>query len=375
MAESNLYRIRPKFDYILFIAVMILIVVGILMVYSSSYPIGIKEMGSGTYFFTRHLIFVFVGFIAMIISMRLPTSFFRRYSGLFWILTIILCLVPFAGEPYKNTYRWIRYGGFSLQPSDFLKVTSALFFPTILNNSKRTSFETFIVGTLYIGLNVGIVYLQRDLSTAVVIAAVLFTMFFTTVLKSSQSLLYILGAPAALFFVANRGFRSERLEAFRNPFAVKLNEAWQVIQSMYAVANGGLWGVGIGNSIQKYFYLYASYSDYAFAIVCEELGFVRAGLILLIYVYVSLRFIMHSTRMIDTFSSVFLIAVGTYIGLQSLLHMGVVANAVPSTGITLPFISYGGTSILSYMILVGIGFNILLHSPRKERVRTKWFIF
>lgn len=369
MAENNLYRIRPKFDYILFVSVMVLIVIGILMVYSSSYPIGIKEMGSGTYFFTRHLIFVFVGFISMIIAMRLPISFFKRYSFIFWIITLGLCVIPFFLGPYKNTYRWIKFGAFSLQPSDFLKITSALYFPTILNNSKRTSFETFVIGTFYIGINAGLVFFQRDLSTAVVIAAVLFTMFFATVLKSGQALLYILGAPALLFAIASRGFRSERIEAFKNPFAVKLNEAWQVIQSMYAVASGGLWGVGIGNSIQKYFYLYASYSDYAFAIICEELGFVRAGLILLIYLFVSLKFILHSTRMIDTFSSTFLVAVGTYIGLQSLLHMGVVANAVPSTGITLPFISYGGTSILSYMSLVGIGFNILLHSPRKERVR------
>ena len=120
---------------------------------------------------------------------------------------------------------------------------------------------------------------------------------------------------------------------------------------MYAVANGGLWGVGIGNSIQKYFYVYAAYSDYAFAIVVEELGFVRAALILLCYIFISFKFITYGFKMMDTFTSTFLVAVGTYIGFQSLVHMGVVVNAIPSTGITLPFISYGGTSILALSLI------------------------
>ena len=172
--------------------------------------------------------------------------------------------------------------------------------------------------------------------------------------------------PLGVFYIANKGFRSNRIKAFLDPFSDSLNVGWHTIQGMYAVANGGLWGVGIGNSIQKYFYVYAAYSDYAFAIVAEELGFVGAALILFCYFFISFKFIKYGRRMMDTFTSTFLIAVGTYIGFQSLVHMGVVVNAVPSTGITLPFISYGGTSILAYFTMVGLAFNILNHCPRRE---------
>lgn len=367
MEQSNVYRIRPKFDYVLFLSIWALVLIGILMVYSSSYPIGIKEKNNGTYFFMRHLVFILIGTIAMFVAMVFPLKTLRKYSGFIWLMTVGLCIIPFFSPPIENTYRWINvFNKFTLQPSDLLKVSAALHFPVILSRTRKSDVERLVFSLGFIGLNVGLVYLQRDLSTALVIAAALFVMYFVTTMKIGEAMVYAMAVPVGVFYIANKGFRSNRIKAFLDPFSDSLNVGWHTIQGMYAVANGGLLGVGIGNSIQKYFYVYAAYSDYAFAIVVEELGFVRAALILLCYFFISFKFITYGLRMMDTFTSTFLIAVGTYIGFQSLVHMGVVVNAVPSTGITLPFISYGGTSILAYFTMVGLAFNILNHCPRRE---------
>ncbi|MCI6610465.1 MAG: putative lipid II flippase FtsW [Ezakiella sp.] len=369
MEKNNLVQLRPKFDYVLLIAISILVFVGILMVYSSSYPVGIREMGDGLYFFKRHLTFVALGIFAIIVCRIIPMSVFQKYSGVLWVLSFLLCCVPFALGQFKNTYRWIRLGGFSMQPSDFLKISAALYFPKILDTEANFKYPIYkhIISLGFIMLNAGLVYAQKDLSTAIVIAAVLFVMYFSTTMKLGEIVIYAVVAPLVIYSIASKGFRSNRLAAFKDPYSIKLNGGWQILQGIYAVANGGLWGVGIGNSIQKYFYLYAAYSDYAFAILCEELGFVRAAMILLLYVFIAFRLIKHATSMLDTFSSTFLIGIAAYIGLQSMIHMAVVVNAIPSTGITLPFISYGGTSTLSFFIMVGLAFNVLKSSPRKVK--------
>lgn len=347
----------------LLLAIFTLVIIGVIMVYSASYPEALSNFGNGMYYVNRHLVFLLLGFVGMIFAYKIPMSVWKRYSVFLFVISVILCGLTFTslGVSHYGARRWIQFSPSmpQMQPSDFLKLGILIYFPAILNRVNRNDYSRFLLIAV-IGLCAGIVYAQKDLGTTIVIAVVMFNMYFLSNMKLSELPLYIVLAGAFLYkAIFGYGYRAMRFKVFLDPYIDKFDKGWGIIQSSYAIANGGILGVGVGNSIQKFYYIFAAHSDYIFAIIAEELGLVGAMGIIFLITYISLTFANRAFKIINDYEKFVLLGVSFYIGLQSMIHIGVVVNAIPAKGITLPFISYGGSSIMAYMIMVGFALNIM----------------
>lgn len=358
------------------ILVLILLTLGVMMVYSSSYPFAIKYAerynNDPNYFGKRQFIFVIIGLIGMLIAYKLPINFFRYASPAILLISMFMCALTFTlfkDQAVNDVYRWLRIGPVSFQPSDFLKLGVGLFFPAVLSR-KRITGQTRAIILFIIALTAGVVYLQKDLGTVVVILGVIFILYFITHMTMAEFLLYATGGVLFLVYaISGTQYRRNRWNAFRDPFSDRLDTGWHAIQSMYAVANGGFGGVGIGNSIQKHGYVYAAYSDYIFSIISEELGMFGGMLVIFAILGIVLIPVFFSRKLEDKYERLVLIAFSLFVFIQSFIHIAVVLNAIPAKGITLPFISYGGSSIITYCGFAGVALNIM--SKGKLKVQRK----
>lgn len=362
---------RPGIMFL--IVVFALLILGITMVYSSSYPYAVKFSerfnNDPNYFGKRQLIFVIIGLVMMIVAYKLPIKFYKNMSWLLFYVSVILCILAFTvfkSKSINEVNRWLVIGGFTVQPSDFLKLGVGLYLPVILCRKKLPYRRLIVAGLL--GLSAFVVYKQQDLGTVIVIAGVIMVLYFLTHMSLAEAMIYFVGGASFLYIsIAGTEYRRNRWYAFLDPFSDKLDTGWHAIQSMYAVANGGFGGVGIGASIQKHGYVYAAYSDYIFSIISEELGMLGGLIVIGAILFVAIRPLFFSRQLEDNYSKYVLIAFSLFVLVQSLIHIAVVLNAIPSKGITLPFISYGGSSILTYCTFVGVAYNIMRNGKLKEQ--------
>ena len=364
---------RAGMDISFLALVVILLAIGVTMVLSASFarayfdPSGVTK-GKATYYFIRQFIFAALGVAAMITCSRLPVGFYKRFSmPVLIVAVILLMLVPIIGTNANGAKRWIGLGAFTIQPSEVAKIGIRLAFASMIC-ARRGRMKSFRYGILpfaaILAAIVGLLVLEPHFSASIIIVAIGGVMLF---LGGARLIWFIAAAVAAgggiAVLLTMFPYASTRITTWRDPFASTSDEGYQIVQSLYSIGSGGLTGLGLGQSRQKYLYLPEEHNDFIFSVVCEELGFIGALLILTLFALLIIRgywIALHST---DRYS--FLVAAGitTLLAIQVILNVAVVTNLVPCTGISLPFFSYGGTALLMQMAEMGIVLSISRDLP------------
>jgi cell division protein FtsW len=355
-------------DFLMFLLTLILVTVGLIMIYSASAILAHDRYGNSYYFFARQLIWVLVGSAGMWAASRVDLESLRALAipGLFLaIFLMALVCVPGIGRTVGGAQRWFRLGPFSFQPSEILKITLVFYLADSLERRKATlsNFAGLFPYLAILGICMLLLEKQHDFGTAVLLALVTILLLFLAGLQWTYFLipLFIL-VPVFIFLVESASYRMKRITAFLNPWDDPQGAGFQLIQSLIAVGNGGPLGVGLSNSTQKLFYLPAPHTDFIFAIIAEELGLAGAGTLVFLFAVFILRGFkvasVVSQREGGMFQSLLASGITGTIGFQALVNLGVVTGLLPTKGIPLPLISYGGSSMVFTLISIGILFNI-----------------
>ncbi len=354
-------------DYYIILIVVILLAIGLVMILSASSIRAYNVYGDSYKLFKQQLISAILSIIAMFLFMNIDYHVYERFAKLIMILTLlilILVLVPGIGRLAGGSRRWIGLGPIGVQPSELAKVGIVIYLSYFVSY-KRDRIESFSRGVIPPVIMMGIVFVlilaEPDLGTAVSIAGTFIIILFVAGVRFSHLfLLAITGLPMVMYFILSEDYRRERLFAFLDPWADPLDTGYHIIQSLLALGSGGLFGVGLGNSHQKFLYLPEPGTDFIFAVLGEEIGLLGTSLVVILYFLLSWRGFKVALYASDLFGSILAIGISSMIILQAIINIGVVTASMPITGITLPFISYGGSSL----IIMSSGIGILLNISR-----------
>ena len=360
---------RGSIDYPYLIIVLLLLGVGLLMVFSSSYASAYYKNLPSTYYFLRQGMFAVGGVIIMFLIGGMDYRRFRVLSPVLMIASILLLiLVLFIGVGLYGEKRWINLGFTTFQPSELAKVAVIFFFASLIS-MYADKMKTFRYGVLPFVLTLGLIaflmYLEPHLSGAILILGVGAVMMFVggTHWAWFAGALGV-GVTGGIFAISFIDYARRRVEVWFNPFADAKGKGYQIIQSLYAIGSGGLLGLGFGNSRQKYLYLPEAHNDFIFAIVCEELGFIGAMIVIALFIMLIIRGYWIAMHARDKFGAMLVVGITTQIGLQVFLNIGVVTGVLPVTGASLPFFSYGGTALAMQIMEMGIVLGISRYSRR-----------
>ena len=355
---------RQSMDAGFFTLALILLAMGVVMVLSSSYARAYYDPGSitggnGAYYFLRQLIFALLGVGAMLLASRLPMSFYRRYTFHFLGLTLVLLmLVPIIGVKANGSRRWLGVGGLTLQPSELAKLAVILSFSLLICRfqGKMRSFKYGILPFLTIlGIMIGLLILEPHFSASIILIAIGGVMMFLGGVGLGWFIAALGGVTAALAVLLTFfPYASSRISTWRDPFSDPSDRGYQIVQSLYSIGSGGLSGLGLGGSRQKFLYLPEEHNDFIFSVACEELGFIGAVLILALFALLILRGYWIALHQRDRFNFLTCAGISTLLAIQVFLNVAVVTNLVPCTGISLPLFSYGGTALLIQLFEMGI---------------------
>ena len=356
------------------ILLITLLVIGLTMLYSASYAQSEYDTGytDSTRYLQKQGVCAVIGLVAMVVLSRIPPDFwFRTAWPLYGVSIVLLLSVLLFGESVNGARRWINIAGLQFQPSEIAKFTMIVLFAR-LTKGFGTSAKEFRYGVLGFGAALmGILVplaLEKHLSAIMLMGMVAVVMMFVA---GTNPKWLLAGAGAAVVFVviyvSLMGYAGDRITAWLHPEQDPGDTGYQILQSLYAIGSGGLLGMGFGKSRQKYLYLPFQYNDYIFAIICEELGLVGALLIVGLFAALILRGYWIALRAPDRFSTVLAAGLITLIAVQTILNLGVVTNLLPSTGIALPFISYGGTALAVNLGEMGIVLGISRYRNRATR--------
>lgn len=354
---------RGGMDLPFAVLAIILLTIGVVMVLSASYarayydPEGVTG-GRATYYFVRQTLFALAGVAAMMACARIPMFFYRRMSTIimFVALALLVIVIP-IGIVGGGARRWINLGFTTFQPSEAAKIAVILYFSARLSKGqddlstlKGLSHYLWLLGAVVL-----LLLLEPHVSAVMIIVAISLALLFV----GGAHMKWFVGGGlgvAALFGAAFAflPYVRERISAWLDPFADAADSGYQVVQSMYAIGSGGLLGLGLGNSRQKYLYLPEEHNDYIFSVVCEELGFIGAALILVLFALLVIRGYWLACHARDRFSCLVCVGITTLLALQVFLNVCVCTNMMPSTGISLPLFSYGGTALVIQMAEIGI---------------------
>jgi cell division protein FtsW len=360
-----------RFDRTIFLSVMLLLSVGVVMVYSSSSIVALKRYNDGYYFLKRQLLFASAGVFIMLLVSRIDYRIYQRlaYPTLgFTLVSLVLVLIPHVGVDIAGTRRWFKIGGFTFQPAEFMKLAMIIFTAHSLSK-KGEKVKAFSVGIvphmMVLGFALLLMLMQPDFGTSMVIAAVVFIMLFAAGARVSHLLsLILLSLPAIYLLVFRVAYRRRRIMAFLNPWDDPQNVGFQIVQSFLAFGSGGPFGVGLGDGRQKMFYLPESFTDFIFSNIAEETGLIGAIVVMALFMAFIFRGLYLSMTVNDAFGRHLALGLTSVIGLQAFINMAVVMGLLPTKGLPLPFISYGGSSIVTILIGVGILLNISSHESK-----------
>lgn len=360
---------RSAPDYILLLVTLTLLSIGVIMVYSASAAWAEYKFDDAFFFLKRQLFFAGVGVAMMLFIMRVEYWTWRTYAKLILIICfalLILVLIPGVGLVRGGARSWLGIGAFSIQPSEFMKMGMAVFLAKYLSEHQKqiVTFRKGLVPTLsLVMLAFAIIMLQPDLGTGAVMVGTCVVMIFTAGARISHFVwLGIVGLAGFVALIASAPYRIQRITSFLDPWSDPLGSGFQIIQSLYAIGPGGLMGMGFGESRQKYFYLPEPQTDFIFAILSEELGFLGGCLVLLLFGILLWRGVRAALAAPDLFGSFLAAGIVSMIAIQVMINIGVVSGLMPVTGITLPLLSYGGSSLTLMLILIGILLNISRHA-------------
>lgn len=365
-------------DFLLFLLTLILVTVGLIMIYSASAILAHDRYGSSYYFFGRQLIWLLVGSFGMWAASRVDLDSLRALAipGLFFALLLMaLVCVPGIGRTVGGAQRWFRLGPFSFQPSEILKIAMIFYLADSLERRRQAlaNFSGLFPYLVILGVCMLLLEKQHDFGTAVLLALVTILLLFLAGMQWAFFLIPLsILVPVFIFLVESASYRMKRIAAFLNPWDDPQGAGFQLIQSLIAVGNGGPLGVGLSNSSQKLFYLPAPHTDFIFAIIAEELGFAGAGTLVFLFAVFILRGFKVASAAGQREGGIFygLLASGItgVIGFQALVNLGVVTGLLPTKGIPLPLISYGGSSMVFTLVSIGI----LLNISRDVKLSPSW---
>ncbi len=362
MGQPRLREVEKQeiLDLPMLVLTLLLTALGLMMIYSSSYARALYESGDSGYYFKRQLLFAMLGIGAMLAVSRVRPQLIRKLAfpvlGVS-VVFLVLVFVPGIGRSENGATRWVSMG-ISFQPSEVAKLGIILSFAALIS-AFGEKMETFRWGIAPFGAILAVIVvllrLEPHNSAIVIIVCTAGAMLFLGGVKYRW---FILGGCAMLLglvlILGAGGYEASRITAWRDPFSDPTDDGYQIIQSLYAIGSGGLFGLGFGQGRQKYLYLPEEHNDYIFSIVCEELGLVGAAAILLLYALLILRGYWISMHIRDRFLSLMVAGITTLTALQVFFNIGVVTNLLPSTGISLPFFSYGGTALLIQLGEMGL---------------------
>jgi cell division protein FtsW len=362
-----------KYDSLILTAVLMLAGIGIIMVYSAGSAIAIKDYGSEYFFLRKQFIFSLLGCIVMIICRNIPYQWLQRlvYPCLIISLIMLICIFfPGIGHKAGGAIRWIRVMGISFQPSEIARFTIILYLAYSLNK-KKDRINQFAIGivphAIVIGIFLILIAMQPDFGSVVIIAAIAFLMMFVGGIPIKYLLSCVLVfIPTAYYLVIIAPYRLQRILTFLNPWQHRTEEGYQIIHSLMAFGSGGFWGTGLGKSYQKLFYLPEPHTDFIFSVIGEELGLIGVVVIMTLYALIIWRGFYISMMIDDLFGSCLALGFTMAVALQVSVNMSVTLGLLPTKGLTLPFLSYGGTSLLCHMAIMGILMNIGAHIKNRQ---------
>ncbi len=371
----NLSQTRQP-DYLLLATILLLLTIGIIMVFSSSYIMAYKWYGNSFYFFNRQTVYAIISVIIFFIALKIDYHFWQKIAIPILILSIFLLILlyfPGFARQVRGAKRWLTIGPLSLQPSELAKFALILYIADCLTRKTAKDISSFIWGILPVFIVTVLIFLlifgQPDFSTALVIMGCSFIMLFIGGSKITQLFsLIVLLLPMGMMMALGEDYRRVRLLSFLNPWGDPLKSGFHIIQSLLALGSGGLSGVGIAQSRQKFFYLPDQHTDFIFSIIGEELGFLGVLAVIALFILFLWRGILISLKAKDNFGLLLAAGITSLIVFQTIINISVVTKLIPTTGITLPFISYGGSSLIVNMFCGGILLNISKNSLDKNGV-------
>ena len=358
---------KTEFDSVVFYTTMILVFIGIIMVFSASYIQSSFKHHDAYFFLKRNVIYAALGFAGMIITSRIEYKFWKKNAntiGIIAIVLLVLVLTPLGVEA-NGAKRWLGVGGASVQPAEIAKFATIIITAKLIEKKydhikslKKGVLPLLMVPAVFVAL----IILQPNLSTAGTIILVTFVMIFVAGMNM-KFVVAMIGSGAALFaaLVIAEPYRLSRVTSFLDPFQDPLGKGYQVIQGLYALGSGGLFGLGLGKSKQKYFYIPEPQNDFIFSIIGEELGLIGCIVVMMLFLVLVYRCVRIALKCSDVFACMVVIGIGAQIGIQAALNIAVATSSMPATGVALPFISYGGTSLIIFMGAIGIVLNISKH--------------
>lgn len=365
------------YDRFFLVLVVCLLAIGILMVTSASMVISQRQYGQPFHYMVRQLIYLALGFISVLIALRIPSQFWQRYSPILLgiaLVLLVLVLIPHIGHSVNGSRRWIGFGPLNLQVSEFVKMSVVLFFAGFLvrrEEEVRTRLSGFAKPMILYLLIALLLLLEPDFGATAVIGCTILAMLFLAGVRLWQFIVLIsIVAVAFVILIITAPYRLQRLTTFIDPWATAFGSGYQLTQSLIAFGRGGWFGVGLGSSVQKLFYLPEAHTDFLFAVLAEELGLFAVLLLIVIYGLLIWRIMLigrHAQLQHRTFQAYTAFGFAVWLGMQVFVNMGVNAGMLPTKGLTLPLISYGGSSLLIDCIAIGI----LLRIDFENRANTK----
>lgn len=386
MAEAGTRKRRKReqseyfFDYSLLFIVLFLLGFGMVMLYSTSSYQAVQDFGDSTYWLKKQIFAVTLGLVAMIVVANIPYHFWERFAVLGYVVSValILLIIPF-GREVKGAKRWIYIGGISLQPAEVAKLGMILFLACMICKMGKSIRRTkgFILALMVpVPIAVMVWKITDNLSSAIIIMGIGILMLFVASPDYKKfivlGLLAVAGAALVVYLIVNAsgteglGFRGERILAWLDPEAYASGKGFQTLQGLYAIGSGGIWGKGLGRSMQKLGFLPEAQNDMIFSIICEELGLFGAIAIILMFLLLIWRLMVIANNAPDLFGALLVVGVLGHIAIQVILNIGVVTNTIPNTGISLPFISYGGSSVMFLLIEIGLCLSVAKRIQLKE---------
>jgi len=356
---------RKKPDIILPIVTLLLVTIGTVMIYSSSSIIASEKFLDEYYFLKRHILFVFLGLAAMVILSKFPYHYWKKFAYAGVLLSIILLsllFVPGWGVKAGGATRWLKMGGVTFQVTEVVKVALVIFLAHYITKKighVKIFPRIFIVPLIVTALIVSLTLFQPDFGTSVIIVMVSMLMFYLAGSRVLHlSMLASLFIPVAVMLVLNESYRLQRWLSFIDPWKDPADSGFHIIQSFLSFGSGGTFGVGIGNGMQKLFYLPEPHTDFILSVIAEEGGFVGVSIIVILFAILIVRGFMISFNSPDLFGTLLSAGLTIILVLEAFVNMAAVMGLIPTKGLVLPFLSYGGTSLLMSMIAIGIILNI-----------------
>lgn len=355
-------------DFILIFLTLILIVFGVIMVFSASYYSALSKYGDAYHFLIRDGVFAVIGIAAMLGVSKIPYRVLRKFAFPFLSAVVFMLLLLFTplGKTVNGATRWLDLKIITVMPGEFAKLAVILFTASYLTNGRDKLKKAGSVIWLMLvgGLIAGLIMLQPNMSTAVTVVLIMGSIMFVEGLswKWIGSLLAIGGAAGAGIIIKEGGYKLQRITSFLHPFDDPMGDGYQVVQGLLAMGSGGLFGVGLGKSMQKNLYLPEPQNDFILAIIGEELGFIGIAALMVVYMLLIWRCINITLNAPDRFSMLLGSGVTAMIAIQVLFNIAIVTSSMPPTGVILPFISYGGNAMLVCCIGIGILLNISHYS-------------